>query len=538
MKQKLRLNLKNATFAVFAAVAILFATFAVYMIAFKDNNVYSARDIASYNTVKAYSEKTIEDASAPAGIRREYSWQIEDMNNNESCLIFYVVHSYAEVRIDGELVYSLTEGGKTHIGSSPSSNWVVVPLYQSDVGRTVTVTVTPVYKSVMNRSVTFQIGSRYAVFMHRLKIDLPQICLSALCIVMGVLLIIVQLCFIVRKRPSSFDMLYMGIFSLLVGIWRITDTRYSAMIFAGHTAALGYVTLSALFILAPPALLFAETRHRGKFRPLLQLSTLATGIVAFVCLVCQVTGIADLRETLTVCHITIIVDIAVLFFVSFFNTGRKTKDRFQLTFMLLLSVGSVADFIIFYLNGSSSQLIFTTVAFLIYTVYLFAENIMDINKKAYIEVKTGLFNKAGFEMYLKENIPDGEPIGMMMFDLNRLKYTNDTLGHKEGDRMIIKFAEILRNSFSSGEFICRWGGDEFVAVVRNADRKKLEHYNLAVHTAVDEYNSSGGVPEIHFAVGYALSAEFPGISKSELLAKADRRMYLDKQEWYANHADL
>lgn len=538
MKQKSRLNLKNVTFAVFAAVAILFAAFAVYMIAFKDYNVYSARDIASYNTVEAYSEKTIKDASAPAGILREYSWQIEDMNNNESCLIFYVVHSYAEVRIDGELVYSLTEGGKSHIGSSPSSNWVVVPLYQSDVGRTVTVTVIPVYKSVTNRNITFQIGSRYAVFMHRLKIDLLQLCLSVLCIAMGVLMIVVQLCFIAKKRTSSFDMLYLGFFSLLVGIWRITDTRYSAVMFEDHAAALGYVTLSVLFILALPALLFAETRYKGKFRPLLQLAALATGVVAFVCLVFQVAGIADLRETLTACHIMLIVDIAVVVFATLMSIKWKTKDRFQLAFMLLVGTGCVADFIIYFLNRSSSQLIFTTATFLIYTVYLFSANIATINKRAYIEVKTGLFNKAGFEMYLKENIPDGEPIGMMMFDLNRLKYTNDTLGHKEGDRMIIKFAEILRNSFSSGEFICRWGGDEFVAVVRNADRKKLEHYDLAVHTAVDEYNSSGGVPEIHFAVGYALSAEFPGISKSELLAKADRRMYLDKQEWYANHADL
>lgn len=108
--------------------------------------------------------------------------------------MFYIVHSYAEVRLDGELIYRLTAGDNARIGNSPSSNWVVVPLYRSDVGRTVTVTVTPVYKSVQNREMVFKIGSRYAVFMQRLKTDLPQIILSSLCIIMGILLIIVQLC--------------------------------------------------------------------------------------------------------------------------------------------------------------------------------------------------------------------------------------------------------------------------------------------------------------------------------------------------------
>lgn len=57
MNQKSRFNLKTITVAVFVTVVILFIAFAVYMIAFKNNNVYSARDIASYKTVENYSKK-------------------------------------------------------------------------------------------------------------------------------------------------------------------------------------------------------------------------------------------------------------------------------------------------------------------------------------------------------------------------------------------------------------------------------------------------------------------------------------------------
>ena len=535
MRPKSHFNLKRIAVAAYVATAVSFIAFALYMFVFKDNNVYSARDIASYKTVDNYSEEEVEDASAPIGIRKKYSWQIVDIDNNESCLIFYIVHSYAEVRFDDELIYSITASENTRTGNSPSSNWVVVPLYPSDVGRKVTVTVTPVYKGVKNREIVFQIGSRYAVFMHRLKADLPQIILSALCIVMGVLLVIVQMCFVANKRTSSYDMLYLGVFSLTMGIWRITDTRFSSIMFENHAAALGYITLLALFVMAVPLLLFMDERHTGKFRVLLRSAALVNCAGAMFSLVCQAACVAELRQTLPVCHIMLIIDIAALLIVSVFDSVKGVKEKHTLIFNILIALGVLSDIIYYYRKATSSGILFTTIAFLIYTVYLFAENILDIINKVYYDVNTKLYNKAHWEEFIKEKIPDSEPIGVMMLDLNRLKYTNDTFGHEMGDKMIVKFSEIMRKTFASCEFLCRWGGDEFVVVVRNANLEKMENYDKAIHAAVENYNKSGAKPEIYFACGYALSTEFADISRDELLTKADKRMYSDKQQWYNEH---
>ena len=535
MRPKSHFNLKRIAVAAYVATAVLFIAFALYMFVFKDNNVYSARDIASYKTVENYSEEEVEDASAPIGIRKKYSWQIVDIDNNESCLIFYIVHSYAEVRFDDELIYSITASENTRTGNSPSSNWVVVPLYPSDVGRKVTVTVTPVYKGVKDREIVFQIGSRYAVFMHRLKADLPQIILSALCIVMGVLLVIVQLCFVANKRTSSYDMLYLGVFSLTMGIWRITDTRFSSIMFENHAAALGYITLLALFVMAVPLLLFMDERHTGKFRVLLRSAALVNCAGAMISLVCQAACVAELRQTLPVCHIMLIIDVAALLIVSVFDSVKGVKEKHTWIFNILIALGVLSDIIYYYRKATSSGILFTTIAFLIYTVYLFAENILDIINKVYYDVNTKLYNKAHWEEFIKEKIPDSEPIGVMMLDLNRLKYTNDTFGHEMGDKMIVKFSEIMRKTFASHEFLCRWGGDEFVVVVRNANLEKMENYDKAIHAAVENYNKSGAKPEIYFACGYALSTEFSDISRDELLTKADKRMYSDKQQWYNEH---
>lgn len=535
MRPKSHFNLKRIAVTAYVATAVSFIAFALYMFVFKDNNVYSARDIASYKTVENYSEEEVEDASAPIGIRKKYSWQIVDIDNNESCLIFYIVHSYAEVRFDDELIYSITASENTRTGNSPSSNWVVVPLYPSDVGRKVTVTVTPVYKGVKNREIVFQIGSRYAVFMHRLKADLPQIILSALCIVMGVLLVIVQMCFVANKRTSSYDMLYLGVFSLTMGIWRITDTRFSSIMFENHAAALGYITLLALFVMAVPLLLFMDERHTGKFRVLLRSAALVNCAGAMISLVCQAACVAELRQTLPVCHIMLIIDIAALLIVSVFDSVKGVKEKHTWIFNILIALGVLSDIIYYYRKATSSGTLFTTIAFLIYTVYLFAENILDIIDKVYYDVNTKLYNKAHWEEFIKDKIPDSEPIGVMMLDLNRLKYTNDTFGHEIGDKMIVKFSEIMRKTFASHEFLCRWGGDEFVVVVRNANLEKMENYDKAIHAAVENYNKSGAKPEIYFACGYALSTEFSDISRDELLTKADKRMYSDKQQWYNEH---
>ena len=532
MKQKSSVGLKKIAVVIYSITALLFIIFAAFMTVFKDNTVYSARDIASYKTVENYSVNEITDSSAPIGVRKEYTWQIGKIDNNESCLIFYVVHSYAEVRLDGELIYSLTTEDKTRFGISPSSNWIVVQLYPSDVGKTATVTVTPVYKSVQSREVDFKIGSRYAVFMRRLAIDLPQIILSCLCVLMGMLLIIVQVGFIVKKRTSSIGMIYLGAFSLLLGIWRVTDTRFSAVIFGKSAAALGYVTLSALFIMSVPMLLFINEKYKTRFRLLLPGLMVANCAVALIALICQVAGVAELRETLVACHIALIVDIAAVIFVSLATVRKEPQEKSTVFFILLFVAGAVVDLIYYYIKGTSSSMVFLTVAFLFYIIYFFTENILNTHKMAYKDAKTQLYNKAKWEEYIRENIPESETIGVMMLDLNGLKHTNDTYGHKAGDKLIVKFSEILRNTFNSGEFLCRWGGDEFAVVVRDADSQKMEQYYSEIHKAVEDYNSSGAKYPIYFACGYVLSTEFPDISRNELLNKADARMYSDKREWY------
>ena len=104
-----------------------------------------------------------------------------------------------------------------------------------------------------------------------------------------------------------------------------------------------------------------------------------------------------------------------------------------------------------------------------------------------------------------------------------------------GDKLITDFADILRKNIGSSEALFRWGGDEFIILVRNANSQKLADYASKIKKATEEHNNLGNMPNIHFACGYALSDDFPTLSKRELLAKADELMYEEKNRWHAKY---
>ena len=306
--------------------------------------------------------------------------------------------------------------------------------------------------------------------------------------------------------------------------------------FANHAKALGYITIFALFMLPMPLLLFIdELHHAGKHRFLLRTAAIVTSAATFGTVILQILGIAELREMLILCHSMLVIDIAISIFAILFHTAKSNRERNALLFIILLAASSIADLIYYYFFGTSSGMTATPIIFLICTIYEFVVNIFDMSKNVYVDEKTKLFNKLRWDELIEENVPNYRTTGLMMLNLNNLKHTNDTLGHEEGDKLIVDFADILRNTIGSSGVLFRWGGDEFVVFVRNVNQQKFADYALKIHKAVDKHNSLGKGTNIYFACGFSLSSDFPTLSMQELLAKADELMYEDKQRWYDKH---
>ena len=198
---------------------------------------------------------------------------------------------------------------------------------------------------------------------------------------------------------------------------------------------------------------------------------------------------------------------------------------------ILLSSGALIDLIRFYVQGNSASTLFTILMFDAYTAMLLTQNILNLRQQVYSDGLTGLVNKRRWDELMEQPVTEDSPVALVMMDLNGLKDVNDTMGHDMGDRMLMNFAALLRGQLPINCTICRWGGDEFTAMLPVANPEKAVELLKTFSIAVEEYNRDG-VPEIHFAAGVAHSGDYPGLSRKELLAEADKKMYINKQNWY------
>ncbi len=112
------------------------------------------------------------------------------------------------------------------------------------------------------------------------------------------------------------------------------------------------------------------------------------------------------------------------------------------------------------------------------------------------------------------------------------KKANDILGHSVGDQLIANFARLLRNSIPEKNFVGRYGGDEFLAVIYGTTKPEVEAILDGLNRNISEFNQlnhgNNGFVEISYACGWVLSDDMPDCSFRVLFDKADRNMYENK----------
>ncbi|WP_378955603.1 HD domain-containing phosphohydrolase [Pelosinus sp. sgz500959] len=149
---------------------------------------------------------------------------------------------------------------------------------------------------------------------------------------------------------------------------------------------------------------------------------------------------------------------------------------------------------------------------------------------SYHDALTGLYNRTFFEMELVR-LETGKKLGLAVYviDIDGLKFINDTIGHSQGDLMIIRAAQILRSSFPESTAIFRTGGDEYIALLEDVSAEQLEMYyqNVCNNMQKDNDVSNPSLVTLQMSIGYAYSKEIVQ-SIEELILEAENKMYREK----------
>ncbi|MEW5785122.1 MAG: diguanylate cyclase [Bacillota bacterium] len=141
---------------------------------------------------------------------------------------------------------------------------------------------------------------------------------------------------------------------------------------------------------------------------------------------------------------------------------------------------------------------------------------------------TGLYNRAYYENELQRLKGGREyPVAILSADLDGLKLINDTLGHKEGDRILQVCAAVLKKSLRKSDILARVGGDEFVLIMPRTDGEAMGEVVARIRREIEQYNEKHQDLPISISLGTAVSKS-AAQSLEETYKNADSLMYRDK----------
>jgi diguanylate cyclase (GGDEF)-like protein len=149
---------------------------------------------------------------------------------------------------------------------------------------------------------------------------------------------------------------------------------------------------------------------------------------------------------------------------------------------------------------------------------------------------TNLFNRHFMEIALDREIRRAtrqqKPVAVLMLDVDHFKQFNDTYGHEAGDTVLREVAETLRQSAPAEGIVCRYGGEEFVAILPEMKMESALTLAEMLRHRVSEIrvrNRGESLREVTISIGVAVFPQH-GETLEELLRMADRALYEAKNQ--------
>lgn len=143
---------------------------------------------------------------------------------------------------------------------------------------------------------------------------------------------------------------------------------------------------------------------------------------------------------------------------------------------------------------------------------------------------TGVPNRRGLDRHLEKALGRVNPLSVIMVDIDHFKRVNDTYGHDAGDLVLQQVASVIKNSVRPGDFMGRFGGEEFM-VVCNADIDEAVEIAERVRQAVmsTPVSISDSVT-VSITASFGVARHLPGEDALAVVKRADRALYNAKNE--------
>ena len=161
------------------------------------------------------------------------------------------------------------------------------------------------------------------------------------------------------------------------------------------------------------------------------------------------------------------------------------------------------------------------------------ERIEELQKLALLDPLTQVGNRRYGEIHLESRLRElkrfGWTFGVLFADIDHFKTVNDRFGHNVGDKVLQIVARTLGNTLRANDSVCRWGGEEFLALVINTSENQLRSVAEKLRALVQQsaYIHEGTPLRVTVSIGATMAS--PGDTVETLVRRVDKLMYQCKK---------
>ena len=480
----------------------------------------------------------------------------EDMNPDNYSLCFYQYHSVISVRVDGKAIYEWGIDERQN-NRMYGNEYCMVPMSEYNAGKAVTVAVKQMEGSNSNHRTYFALVPQDQVRWYPLNGNRLYFVLYGAIFSFAVLAIVLLVVLSFMSEVPLLPGLYLFIFAADASAWQLSSKRLFYVLFANTQicSVSEYVTLYSCLV---PLFLFLGEEHTDiRMRRIYRGAASVLGAIFAVVMTLHLTGIRHLvwfESTIYTAEVISIV-LTMLSEIVISRDGRTEHMRvirygylaagvlaiIQKVFLTASSILPPNRFTI--LLSRSDMISVSIIVMLCDFGFILVQGLVRSSIKleeekqaeymAYHDLLTGMHNRAYCERAMDE-ITIENAYAIFFFDVDHLKMANDRYGHEIADMLICATARMI--SMAAGgidAFAGRWGGDEFIMVLR--DINKLSLVSRRLDEGVKAVNESG-IFEFDFSVSCGTAMHFPGDEEdiSAVRILADKRMYENKALHHAS----
>ena len=482
----------------------------------------------------------------------------------------YTIYSALKVYLDDEVIYTYGQrlydenkllGYGNHFVNMPygaNSKWLTVEMTVSE-------------KNALDGVKAMKLMDGNSAMIKDLSGKRVNLSIAMFLIVFGVIIMVLSM--LMLKRAVNFVQTFcIALFSFLIGCWTLCNNDLIEH-FTTDLLMKSYLEYYSLYILPLPFTYYfrdkIDARCTPKWLKVYFWGLVAAEIVYIAsAVILQETNLVHLPQILVGSHILMILAIVLILAIGVIDiTVKKQRPTVVMIGFLIAIVIVIVELIRFnidkYITGFANNVYSSDTCFAVLIIVIsmmvdygsktsksLFENAQRVvlEQMAYMDELTGLGNRRMCEKKLTE-LEEKEKSSDSMYaiislDLNFLKNTNDTYGHKKGDELIMSFSDVLSNVFGLYGTVTRTGGDEFVVILDDITEEKVKSLLAQMLEQMEEKNKSASEVILSTAYGYAMKGEIPlnqeqnekielnvvDIGPRAVYRIADDRMYENKRK--------